>query len=140
MMAKLKLTVLFLGVASIAALGQTVTSTIVGDVTDAQNAVVPEATISVKSVATGLIREVRTTEAGSYRVYPLSPSSYEVTVNKPGFRPQTVRVTLEVAQTAKVDFQLDVGQLAESVTVEAVATVFPRTCRAFRSMAATTPT
>ncbi len=119
----MKLIALFVGVALIAALGQTVTSTIVGDVTDAQNAVVPEAIISVKSVATGLIREVRTTEAGSYRVYPLSPSSYEVTVNKQGFRPQTVRVTLEVAQTAKVDFHLDVGQLAESVTVEAVATV-----------------
>jgi hypothetical protein len=104
-------------------LGQTVTSTIVGDVTDAQTAVVPEATVTVKSVATGLVREVVTTETGSYRVYPLSPSTYEVTVNKAGFRPQTKRVTLEVAQTAKLDFQLEVGQLAETVTVEAAATV-----------------
>lgn len=105
------------------AIAQTVTSTIVGDVTDAQSAAVPEAVVVVKNVATGLTREVKTTEAGAYRVYPLSPSTYDVTVSKPGFRPLTKRVTLEVAQTAKVDFQLEVGQLAETVTVEAAATV-----------------
>jgi hypothetical protein len=123
MMTKRGFWLLVLLSASSAALAQTVTSTIVGDVTDAQNAVVAEAVITVKSAATGLVREVQSTETGSYRVYPLNPSTYDVTVNKPGFRPQTKRVTLEVAQTAKVDFQLEVGQVAESVTVEAVATV-----------------
>jgi outer membrane receptor protein involved in Fe transport len=108
---------------SFTALAQTTTSTIVGDVTDAQSAIVPEAQITVKSVATGALREVITSDAGSYRVYPLSPGTYDVTITKQGFRTQTVRVTLEVAQTAKLDFRLDVGQVAETVTVEAVAPV-----------------
>ena len=100
---------------------QTTTSAIVGDVTDAQSAVVPQAKVSVKSVATGAQRETVTAENGSYRVYPLNPGDYEVTIAKQGFRTQMIRVTLEVAQTAKLDFRIDVGQVAETVTVEGVA-------------------
>jgi hypothetical protein len=105
------------------ALAQTTTSAIVGDVTDAQTASVPQAIISAKSVATGAVRETVSGENGSYRVYPLNPGTYEVSINKPGFRSQMVRVTLEVAQTAKLDFRLEVGQVTEAVTVEAVAPV-----------------
>jgi hypothetical protein len=79
--------------------------------------------VTVKSAATGAQREVTTGETGSYRVYPLNPGPYEVTVSKPGFRTQTLKVTLEVAQTAKLDFRLEVGQVSEAVNVEAVAPV-----------------
>lgn len=102
---------------------QTTTSAIVGDVTDAQSAIVPQAKVSVKSVATGAQREAITAENGSYRVYPLNPGEYEVTISKQGFRTQATRLTLEVAQTAKLDFRLDVGQVSETVTVEGAAPV-----------------
>ena|SRR2546430_1775601 len=86
--------------ASALLVGQTTTSTILGDVTDSQNAVVNDATVTVKSVSTGALREVKTGDTGSYRVYPLNPGAYEVTIAKSGFRSQTVKVTIEVAQTA----------------------------------------
>jgi hypothetical protein len=109
--------------ASAALVAQTTTSTILGDVTDSQNAVVNDALVTVKSLATGALREVKTGDTGSYRVYPLNPGDYEVTIAKSGFRSQTVKVTIEVAQTAKIDFRLDVGAVSETVNVEAVAPV-----------------
>src|SRR5713226_7752744 len=109
--------------ASALLVGQTTTSTILGDVTDSQNAVVNDALVTVKSAATGALREVKTGNTGSYRVYPLNPGAYEVTIAKSGFRSQTVKVTIEVAQTAKIDFRLDVGAVSETVNVEAAAPV-----------------
>jgi hypothetical protein len=44
-------------------------------------------------------------------------------VSEPGFRTQSVKVTVEVAQTAKLDFRLDVGQVTETVNVAAAAPV-----------------
>ncbi|MCC6341259.1 MAG: TonB-dependent receptor [Bryobacterales bacterium] len=103
--------------------GQTTAATVVGDVTDALNAVITDAAVSVKSLATGATREVTTNDTGYYRVYPLNPGPYEVTITKAGFRPQTIKVTLEVAQTAKLDFKLEIGQVTETVNVQAAAPV-----------------
>lgn len=105
-------------------LAQTTNATIVGDVTDAQSASVTDATVVVKSLATGVTREVRTDERGAYRIFPLNPGQYEVTISKSGFRSATIQnITLEVAQTAKVDVRLEVGQVSEQVSVSELAPV-----------------
>lgn len=107
---------------SLPAPAQTVNATLVGDVVDASGAAIVGAKVVVKNKATGLLREVETNETGSYRVFPLNPGEYEVSVSKAGFRTQTIpSLTLEVAAVVKQDFRLDVGQVTESISVEAVA-------------------
>ena len=74
--------------------------------------------MSVSNNATGSTREALTNEAGAFRFSGLPPSNYSVTVAFPGFRSVTrPSVTLAVGGTTKVDFELDVGPIDESITV-----------------------
>src|SRR5205807_9698715 len=69
-------------------------------------------------------RSVETSQTGSYRVFPLMPGRYEVSAAAAGFKRKIQpSVVLDIASTVKVDFQLDVGQMTESVEVTASATV-----------------
>jgi len=89
-----------------------------GIVRDATGAVLPGVTVTIKHTESGLTRTVDSTENGSYRMPSLPVGPYEVTGEKSGFK-QGVRrgINLAVAQEAVVDLTLDVGALAEQVTV-----------------------
>ena len=101
---------------------QTTNATLVGTVTDAQGAVVPGAKVTAKSSATGIERAVQTDASGDFRIYPLQPGAYDVTVSAAGFQAKVVsNVVLEVAANVKVDFALTVGVVTESVSVAANA-------------------
>jgi hypothetical protein len=103
---------------------QTTSATLVGDITDTANASIPQARVSMRNVATGLAREVQTDENGSYRITPLNPGFYEVTVSKSGFQTQVAKeIKLEVAATVKLDFQLGVSSIAETINVSAAAPI-----------------
>jgi hypothetical protein len=103
---------------------QTTNASIVGDVTDSSNAIVPQARIEVRNTATGALREAITSESGAYRVYPLDPGKYDITISKAGFRTQEAQgVVVDVAATVKVDFKLEVGAVSETVNVQAAAPV-----------------
>lgn len=113
--------VILVGVLLTAATGhaQTPYGTIVGTVTDPTGAVIPGANITIINEATRLSRETTTDERGDYRVPSLLPGSYTVEVTAPGFRREIVtRVLLTVDQVARVDITLQVGPVAEEVTVE----------------------
>ena len=106
------------------ATAQTTNATIVGDVSDPNSGRIPNAAIAVRNSATGVVREVRTNELGSYRVFPLNPGTYEVTASASGFTTQTQQnVVLDAAANVKVDFKLEVGVVSEKVDVQATATV-----------------
>ncbi len=92
--------------------------TLDGTVTDPSGAVIPGARVAVLNVATGVETTAETTEAGVYRLPYLPPGTYRITVSAPGFR-SAVRenVVLRVAQTLTVDFTLELGPVAEQVTV-----------------------
>src|SRR5262249_33904511 len=99
-------------------------ASIVGDVTDPQQAAVPGVTIAVKELDTGVSRTVTTGPTGSYRLTPLTPGRYQVSASAPGFKTKVQsQVVLDIAATAKVDFQLEVGQINETVEVTGTATV-----------------
>ncbi len=103
---------------------QTTNATIVGDVSDPNGGRIAGADIQVRNAATGVVRELKTSETGSFRVFPLNPGTYEVTASSPGFKTHTQQnVILDAAANVKVDFTLEVGVVSEKVEVQAVASV-----------------
>ena len=97
------------------------TGTITGSVRDASSAIVPNATLSVKSESTELSVEVRTNQDGLFVSPPLRPSDYVVQVSAAGFETQAKRVHIDVAQRLNVDFSLSLGAVKQTVAVEDVS-------------------
>src|SRR3989441_12143823 len=97
-----------------------VTATISGKVEDASGAAVGGAIVAVKNLETAAIRTVTTDEMGNYRLVSLPVGSQEVCAEKPGFR-TTLRtgISLAVGQEAVVNLKLEVGELAQEVSVSA---------------------
>ncbi|MDP2996008.1 MAG: carboxypeptidase-like regulatory domain-containing protein, partial [Bryobacterales bacterium] len=121
-----RLAVLVAAVLAIApvALAQTSNASIVGTVTDPSSAAVPGVAITVTNQGTNVSREVSTAGDGSYRVYPLNPGTYQVKASTTGFKTKIQpAVTLEVAAVLKVDFQLEVGAVTESIEVVSTAPI-----------------
>ena len=101
------------------------TATIVGRVTDSSGAVMSGAQVTAHNTATGLERSATTGESGDYE-FPLLPitGQYKLTVSKDGFKTQErTGIELQVQQQARLDFTLDVGNIAERITVEASAPI-----------------
>jgi hypothetical protein len=81
---------------------------------------VPDAEIAIKQAGTGLTRQAKTNDTGQY-LFPTVPGgSYEVIVKKQGFTTFTVReVQVPVNASTRLDAELQVGTVAESVSIEA---------------------
>jgi hypothetical protein len=89
---------------------QTFRGTLLGTVTDPNNAVVPGAKVTVKNTSTGLERSTISDDAGNYTVAELPIGSYEVRVEQTGFVAGVVsNVTVEVAGERRVDVKLSVS-------------------------------
>ncbi|MCI0621310.1 MAG: TonB-dependent receptor, partial [Acidobacteria bacterium] len=100
--------------------GQASGGAFTGIVKDANGAVVPNASIAIKALATGVETAYKTTSEGVYQTASLTPGSYLLTVQVQGFKREVFGpVTLEVNQTVRVDFTLSVGELTQAVQVEA---------------------
>jgi hypothetical protein len=97
---------------------QRVSSDILGTVTDVSGRVIVGAKITVTRTETGEERGVKTNEDGNYRISGLSPGTYEIRGEYPGFK-TLVRKDIEflVSQDVVVDLTLQVGELREKVEV-----------------------
>ncbi len=101
---------------------QFTTASLAGTVTDATGAVVPDATVTINNVDTGLTVTVSTEPTGAYLFSRLPIGNYELTVEKAGFSTYVqAGITLTVNQAASQNVALQVGQVTEQVTVEAEA-------------------
>src|SRR5262245_2197892 len=96
------------------------TAQISGTVTDPSGARLPGAEVTVMQTATGAARNVITNEAGVYVLPRLATGPYRLEVTLPGFRTfvQT-GIVLEVNASPVVNVQLDVGQVTETIEVQA---------------------
>ena len=93
-----------------------------GTVTDSSDAAVPAASVTITNKETGASRSTTTNDVGSYSIPTIQGGVYSIKVTKNGFR--TViqdNVDIAVNSTARVDLKLQVGQVAETVNVEANA-------------------
>src|SRR5579862_178497 len=95
-------------------------ATIVGTVTDPSGAAVANVNITVTSLDSGLARSSQTNGAGQYVVPELNIGHYSVKAQATGFKAQEQKdVSLQVGDRARIDFQMAVGEVQETVTVEA---------------------
>ena len=108
-----------LGVLLAAAFASGPTGTITGTVTDPSGAVVRNARITVLNEATNAVRTAETNDDGDFTAALLPPGRYRVTAESAGFRKSIfVDVTVDVDQTVRVDFALQVGSATEEVRVK----------------------
>lgn len=116
-----KLHLVFLAMASTAA-AQNPAGQITGLVTDPSGAAVPGAAVEVVHIETGSRWQAATSTAGYYTVTLLPPGGYSVTARHQGFKSVSRSgITLVVAQTARIDFALEVGGVTETIAVRAEA-------------------
>jgi hypothetical protein len=102
----------------ISASAQTDTSRITGTVADAQGAAVPAASVTVTDPATKFTRTVQTNSDGSYDFPGIPPATYNLTVEKEGFKKSVqTNVIAAVSNTATINVALEIGSVAETVTV-----------------------
>jgi hypothetical protein len=104
--------------------GQQVTATISGRVTDPSNAAVSGAKVSATSVERGIAYPATTNAEGYYNLPNLLVGDYNVRVENAGFQTATQsNSTLQMNQVAKLDFQLQVGNVQTLVEVTSAAPV-----------------
>ena len=115
----LVLVVLLLGVAFLTTAQE---ATIVGTVTDPSGSVVPNVSITVTNVKTGVTRTLTTNDVGQYVAPGLPIGTYDLKAEASGFKVEESKgVALNVNDRIRVDFQMKMGTKAETVSVESNA-------------------
>jgi hypothetical protein len=112
----------FLALAVVPVYAQVTTGTILGTVKDGTGAIIEGASVTVKEVNKGTVQKYVTDENGAFYAPFLSPGTYQVSVQKAGFKTQlSSKIDLQVDQKQRLDFTLQIGEVTESVDVVASA-------------------
>src|SRR5829696_6108204 len=111
-----------------AAFGQTPTGRLTGTVSSPDGGVLPGTTIEVKFNQTGKTITVETSSDGSFDVPQLEPGLYTVTIKSGGFKTFVANeVKIDIGRDYSLPTVLEVGNVAETVTVTAGADVITST-------------
>src|SRR5712664_698990 len=109
---------LTLGFGASTSLGQAVYGGIIGTVTDPQGNSVAGAKITVTAITKNTSDETTTNESGNFSVIHLIPDTYRVKIEAAGFKAYNVAsVLVQVDNTVRVDGQLQVGEVTQTVEV-----------------------
>jgi hypothetical protein len=110
-----------LALSAAAVFGQTF-GEITGRLSDATGASIPSAAVTLTNLNTNAVRTTVSTGAGGYSLPSVPPGFYNIKVECPGFKAAVANnVEVQVQQTVRLDFTLSVGQISESVEVQATA-------------------
>ena len=92
-----------------------------GTVTDPSGAVIPGVPVTAVNVATGVVRSVKSGSDGMFEFANLAaPAVYNVMAAQPGFKHYlAANIPLALDQIYVLNIQLEIGQAAQQVTVEA---------------------
>ncbi len=103
-------------------LGQAVSGSLPGTITDASGAAVPNAQVTITEINTGIVRKAETNASGNYSFPTLETGVYRVSIEHSGFRTAVKEgVELLVNSSVRADPVLQPGQVNESVTITAEA-------------------
>src|SRR5215813_5674934 len=93
-----------------------------GVIHDPSGAVIPGVSVSIINPATNAVRTAVSNEAGVYNLPGLQPGKYNMKVELPGFRTITQNdVELQIQQSARLDFTLQVGEVSQTIEVAGTA-------------------
>lgn len=107
-----------------AGLAQSDRGTVTGTITDQASAVVANAAVEITNAETGVQFQTISTVTGNYTLAQLPIGTYRVSVTVPGFKKFVQSgITVDTAQTVRVDISLQIGSASESVTVMADASL-----------------
>jgi hypothetical protein len=107
---------------------QAISGDLVGRVTDASGAIVPNVTVTATNTATDVKASASTNAGGEYRISNLLPGNYDVSAGAPGFSTFKLKgVPVQLNQAATVDITLNVGSVSTSVEVSDAASVIDTT-------------
>src|SRR5579859_6691299 len=101
---------------------QEVTASIVGTVVDPSGAAVSGATITAKDLDRGTVLTTTTNGDGAFNISSVPVGKYQIKAEAKGFQSAVnSNLTITLNQTARLNFQLRIGQATETVDVTAVA-------------------
>ncbi|HXP17613.1 MAG TPA: carboxypeptidase-like regulatory domain-containing protein, partial [Terriglobales bacterium] len=104
--------------------GQDVTASIVGTVTDPSGAPIKDAAVTATNTERGTVYTTRTSAVGSYNVLRVPLGTYSLKISAPGFQTAVYPpFALQLNQTARIDAQMKVGQVTETIEVTGSAPV-----------------
>lgn len=103
------------------AAAQVTTADIIGRVSDSTGAVLPGVTVTVEHQGTHDVRSVPTNEGGDYTFNLLPIGTYTVRMELQGFGSLSSTVSVSAGDRARVDGKLQVGSVAETITVAGTA-------------------
>lgn len=127
----LLLSLFFFSALSVETRAQAVYGSIAGTVTDAQGAVVPDATVTITSVERNTSDTVKTNESGLYVKDRLLPGTYRVTVEKTGFKKGEIpEAVINLDRQTEANVALTTGEVTETVTITGVEGIELTTDRA----------
>jgi hypothetical protein len=99
---------------------QAVSGTLLGTVKDGTGAAVPGASVTITNADTGFTRTVQADAQGEYSAPQIPTGTYAVKGELTGFKTITLsNVHVGVDQKVRIDLKLEVGGVAEAITVEA---------------------
>ncbi|MCI0620670.1 MAG: carboxypeptidase-like regulatory domain-containing protein, partial [Acidobacteria bacterium] len=97
--------------------GQSTFGTILGSLKDPADAVIVGAKVTVTNEGTNIKKETTSNALGNYEVTHLNPGVYTVAVEAAGFRRYVSQhINLETSQILRIDAQMAVGEVTESIT------------------------
>jgi hypothetical protein len=109
---------------AVLAFGQSTTQSVQGLITDTSGAVVSGARVTLTNEGTSVSFNAITNETGNYTFALVPVGNYDMRVEMAGFKLETLRgLRVETAAQVRQNFQLQVGQVTETVEVSATAAV-----------------
>jgi len=105
----------------VAAVAQTITGDISGEVSDSTGALLPKVTVTAVNTGTNFSRSATTSDTGGYRIPNLPIGQYKISATAEGFKTSIVNAEVRAGAIAQANFKMALGQRSETIEVQGSA-------------------